>query len=254
MSELFKKVDRFCKLVYGSDVGLGINHEYASKNWESISGAELDILNNDFPELGFIFSYYTSLEERDITFCMSRGLTSDIVVFKFVDDWFYLVIFDDCYKCDQIYGLVECIKRLKWRWRLPGINENMGNDLYKSITMAQFQQAVNKNKVFKSEPVMKTVMKACVNILTDSEISQIKDLLPSSQDNFVEWTGCYYYFNKEWTGNEDYVFYTFKDNDEWFYVKYNDHGDGSGWGHDQKFFKCDELDGLLQCIRNEIIK
>lgn len=83
---------------------------YPMNNIEHFTEEELDDLNELF-SLGFEFS----ITGRDELISNSKNLKGMCVIFKTVDEWFYVdfIMHNDeerYYRCDQWDGLIQCIK------------------------------------------------------------------------------------------------------------------------------------------------
>ena len=186
------------------------------------------------------FGYRVSIDHNHNVSLWAIGMKLTSIIRQLPDEWFYVDIFLRpkemsvskrlCYKCDQIDSVINCLKD-----NLP-ISENMNIfeslKSYQEVDMSEYNSKIFNDDVGHEDTTMED----------DKKLRKFIQGL-----NIDNWT-----LNRE-TGFFDLVLIRdfikttyveiFKIRDEWFYVKVNN-------GIEYNRYKCDQWDGLFDCIKN----
>ena len=175
----------------------------------------------------------------------------DLYIFELEDDWYYVYkrggwnynYPNTCYRCDQFDGLINCLdnhllrkykptpkkpffKRVK---KFLGMNESV--ELYKKITFIEYDANVPWSTL-SSEAFTKRESDVLFKL---GFIDKRKWDIPQSHNKKL----VYHFLN---FGISVLVE---KTDDNWYYVNFQTSS------NTDKYYKCDQFDGLLACLKKE---
>jgi hypothetical protein len=169
-------------------------------------------------------------------------------VIKLSDDWFLLIDLRNkmyrtqrYYKCDQIYGVVNCLKSItnvsEGIFSLFKSKKDLKEPLYKQANFTDVQEYVESHEK---------------DYITKSEFKTLYDVSKKVK------------YNKQWSSEDSRRFgtqidfsYKHKDytitkfEDEWFILRKM--GERNEWRQGTStYYLCDTIDGVINCIKSEI--
>ncbi len=179
-------------------------------------------------------------------------------VMKLSDDWFLLIdmqrsrlesgsyVDQKYYKCDQIYGVVDCLKSIT----ITNEGFNFFNkkkklkeeeSLYRQTNYTNVQEYVESHKK---------------DYFTKSEIETLCKIskLQYKPEWRLDWREVSHRFgtNIDFTYNDKYCTLV-KFEDDWFILKtLDDKKIQKGYKGISMYYTCDTIDGVVSCIKNEI--
>lgn len=175
-------------------------------------------------------------------------------VMKFSDDWFLLIDNTNLlkrsrgyrsqryYKCDQIYGVVNCLKSItsvnEGIFSLFKNNKNLKGEepLYKQTNFTNIQEYVESHE---KDYITKSEFKTLYNVSKIKYNDQWRSEGPHRFGTQIDFS----YKRKDYTMT--------KFEDEWFILRKI--GERSEWRQGTStYYLCDTIDGVLNCIKNEI--
>ena len=161
-----------------------------------------------------------------------------LVDFTKIDDEYYIIsLFDRndgrryYYKCDQLDGLERCIEE-KINCRLNLLKENQSW----SVVIGGFD--INKIEKF-TKTEWNKINDMFSSTSTSSHLSSQKVFSVEINNNWDQIKLCYYSQSRYGLGKDRFVIYKLQD--EWFFVVDP---------NKRKFYKCDQIDGLIECLKN----
>ncbi len=179
-----------------------------------------------------------------------------VMVNKIKDEWFLLTVYTNnnrtskYYICDQISGVVDCIKNIKQK-----INESTQSDF---------------NHYYKISDSESKGLSSSKHILFDDKIQEkIKKALSITTFSIERNQTCHHYVRRETDEQDMYLgfmdirlinletnFYIHHLEDEWFLLVMSfDASKILMQGRrniERRYFKCDQIEGLLECIKDQI--
>jgi len=226
----------------------------------------LDGLKLAYPSIGYDFEYNT----RGNTLMFARLISSSFsyfgssgTIYKIKDDWFLVEVrfntrYDfkgnlECdgiyyYKCDQIDGLVHLLEDISGCNKFKKVLESSEEVLFTKISNAEWSEKF----VLKFDWNYEDFTHSEVKSLTQYFLGDVYDgyfngwyiLGPygNSLSNYPDYKGLYILNFTYPSKNAGFCIIKFSD--EWFYLS-----DMQKSGN-QKFYKCDTFDGLMQCLNH----
>lgn len=144
VEKLYHKIDSNQWNLYTSgdiEIGLPNDDPFYVENWEAITSKEFNQIEELLPEI----KNAEWLEPFSLNNCRLdwNHQAWCITIIKLKDEWFYVVINDDYYRCDGVEGVTELIKDLdlvklnRREWPKPKLESNLS---YKEITREEYIQ------------------------------------------------------------------------------------------------------------------
>jgi hypothetical protein len=230
---------------------------YSEKETKAISKASKKSgLEFDDDDMGF---------SSEITLCKNSVVI--VSIDKISDEWYLASIGDDnlFYKCDQLEGLVKFIetekaikKSTRYKWSSKIVNESVSEKLFEEIERETFEKReyTHGNNI----DWTKSVEDELISKVGGEFRLDLTSVGPKVRDLYI--TNF-----KDGEGDKRFQLIITQSPDDWFYVeeKYFEWHKGvrfSSWRQQayrndmksafryESFFKCDTIDGLVECINN----
>jgi hypothetical protein len=195
----------------------------------------------------------------------------DINCIKHLDEWFQVAIWNnnksddrsDCYKCDQIVGVLDCIRDFEKLIKKNEVNENNSYQSYQEIPDWEYYRVYDElgqvNQELLEEFTDDEVVEICNIVSQDPVASMVIDINDGgSEEGFIS----LYHREVSKRISEELditTIYIYRFKDEWFYVCVEDFHDIHATKMGEmvpkpyiKFYKCDQLHGLSELLKKEI--